>query len=323
MTVLRRLMVLVSGAAVSCWAQAWLPPKGDCSVSVTFQAVSFDGHFTSTGERAPRRQSRSRNTIMDFGCGLSDRVALNVNLVHVSSKYTGVQEPFTPTFVDDGTYHGTLQDLRGDVRYNALRNPFVLTPFFAVSTPTHGYEFVGEAAPGRYLREYVVGAYAGRLLNPVLSRAYSHGRYSYAFVQRALNVRQDRSNIDLEAGYFVLPTVSASLLGSWQWTHGGLRFPQDVTTPELFREHDRLLRANFSHVGGGVSLALTKSVDFYSNLVYYLAGSNTHLGKGITAGLNWRFRTRREPEPAPASQTSAGLVKGFHSSRAQLPGGLP
>jgi hypothetical protein len=40
----------------------------------------------------------------------------------------------------------------------------------------------GESGFGRDLREYALGMSAGRLLSPLLHRAYVQGQYSYAFV---------------------------------------------------------------------------------------------------------------------------------------------
>jgi len=281
-----------------CPAQAWVPSRGEGSVSIFFQNIDFAGHFFPDGSRRAEFQTRSNNVLFEVGYGVSDRLALNVTLPHVSSKFTDkVHPPFNlpRNVVDDGSYHGALQDFRVELRYNALRRPFVATPFFAAIIPSHGYQIVGEAAPGRHLREYLVGGYAGRLLNPVLPRAYVHGLYSYAIVEREIDVPLNRSNVDLEFGYFVHPSVSLSFIWSRQWTHGGLTFEHIFDTPEIFLNHDRLVRSNFQHVGVGAGFALSKSVDLHGNFVKYVSGSNTHFGTAISVGVSWRFRTRREP----------------------------
>jgi len=189
--------------------QAWVPPKGEGSVSVFFQNIDFAAHFNPDGSRDPAFSTRSKNVLFEVGYGVTDRLALNLTLPHVNNKFTDkVNKPFNLPInvVDDGSYHGALQDFRFELRYNAIRRPFTATPFFAAIIPSHGYQIIGEAAPGRHLREYIVGGYAGRLLNPVLPRAYVHGLASYAIVEREIDISVNRSNVDLQFGYFV-PSV--------------------------------------------------------------------------------------------------------------------
>ena len=77
----------------------------------------------------------------------------------------------------------------------------------------------------------------------------------------------------------------------WQRTHGGLRFPADVTTPELFRQHDRLLRDNNWRVGAGLSYSWPQ-LDVFASSIEYIAGANTHAGRVFTAGVSWPFGLR-------------------------------
>jgi len=295
------------------WAQAWVPPKGEGSVSIFFQNIDFAGHFAPDGSIDPAFATLSKNVVFEVGYGLTDRLALSLSLPQVNNKFTDkVNEPFNlpRNVVDDGKYHGALQDFRVELRYNALKRPFVATPFFAAVIPSHGYDPVGEAAPGRLFREYVVGAYAGRLLNPLLPRAYVHGLYSYAMVESAIDISLNRSNVDLEFGYFVLPSTSVSFIYSRQWTHGGLTFEHIFDTPAIFLNHDRLVRSNFQHVGVGAGFALSNSVDLHGNFVRYVSGSNTHYGTAISVGVTWRFQTRREP-PLRSGGGSLRRAAGF------------
>lgn len=268
-------------------AQAWLPEKGEGSLTLSYQRISFSGHFATDGVRVDRRQSRANNAVFEFEYGITGKTALSISIPYIASKYSGLQEPFTPVFVDDRTYHGTLQDFRFELRQNIANNPVVLTPFIAAVVPSHKYETIGEAAPGHHLFEFHTGVTAGRFLDPFLPRAYVHGRYTYAFVEKDLGVPLNRSNIDVDIGYFVTSSLSLRVLANLQRTHGGLRFPE-IDTPELFRHHDRLLRANFFHLGGGGSVAL-KSVDIHGAIVTFISGSNTHYGIGIILGATWRF----------------------------------
>ncbi len=289
-------------------AQAWVPPKGEGSVSIFFQNIDFVAHFNPDGSKDPAFSTRSMNAVFEVSYGLTNRLALSATIPHVNNKFTDkVNEPsnLPINVVDDGSYHGAIQDFRVELRYNALRRPFTATPFFAAVIPSHGYQIIGEAAPGRHLREYIVGGYAGRLLNPVLPRAYVHALYSYAIVEREIDVSVNRSNVDLEFGYFVAPSASLSFIWSRQWTHGGVTFHQVFDTPEIFLNHDRLIKSNFQHAGVGAGFALSNSVDLHGNFVRYLSGSNTHYGTAISVGVSWRFQTRRELAVQPLPSVAA------------------
>ncbi len=63
---------------------------------------------------------------------------------------------------------------------------------------------------------------AGRLLSPLLHRAYVQGQYSYAFVQKANDIPLNHSNVDIELGYFLPHSLSVRGFGSWLGTHGGI-----------------------------------------------------------------------------------------------------
>jgi hypothetical protein len=274
----------------SLFAQAWVPEKGEGFVALGYQRIAFDGHFTDAGVRRDRRQSRSNSGVFDIQYGIADRTALSLSIPYIGSKYTGLQEPFAATFVDDKTYHGTFQDFRFELRHNIEDKPLALTPFVALIVPSHKYQTVGEAAPGRHLVEFHTGVNAGRFLDQILPRAYVHGRYTYAFVEKDLGVPLNRSNVDLDLGYFVTSTLSVRALANWQWTHGGILFPYEADTPELFLHHDRLLRANFFHVGGGCSFSPSRTVDIDGAIVTFVSGSNTHYGTGLILGVTWYFK---------------------------------
>lgn len=282
-------------------AQAWLPAKGEGSASTTFQHVYAAGHFLEDGSRLPGYETRASNLLLDVAYGVTDRLAVSVALPYMNVKYAGKEEPFNlpENKLDDGNYHGAFQDFGFELRYNAFQRPFMATPFVAAGVPSHAYETIGEAAVGRDLRELRIGTYAGRLLEPVLPRTYVHGMYSYAFVERDQNIPLDRSNLNVDVGYFVTPAVSLSFLWRRQWTHGGLDFAElFAASPEIFRNFDRLVRQDYQHVGVGAGFPLTRTLSGHLNFIKFVSGKNAHYGSGIAGGVNWSFQT-------PRGQTSA------------------
>jgi hypothetical protein len=140
---------------------------------------------------------------------------------------------------------------------------------------------------------------AGLRLDPISPNLSVLGRYSYAFVERVLDIPNNRSNAVLESRYMLLHgKLAARGFALWQRTHGGLRFgsippadlviPGDVNTPERLFEHDRLLRDNNFHAGGGFSYSFPR-MDVFASYIDYVSGTDTHAGGALTIGISWPF----------------------------------
>ncbi|HLN93075.1 MAG TPA: hypothetical protein VK389_04375, partial [Thermoanaerobaculia bacterium] len=159
----------------------------------------------------------------------------------------------------------------------------------------------GQAAPSTGLEQYLVGVSVGRRLNPILDAGFAQLRYSYAFVEEVLGVSHDRSNLDLEVGYFLTPSLGVSVTGSYQKTYGGVELPVPGSpaniafqqTPLFMRRH-QLARTNYLNVGGIVSYALTGTVDVFAVYQSTVWGRNLHASQPALAfGIGWGFSPRR------------------------------
>ncbi len=273
-------------------AQAWLPYKGEGSVSIIYQSVHSDGHFLEDGSSWAAYQSLAHDMIFEVDYGLTDRLALDVSLPYIVSKYTGREEPINlpQNVLDDGAYHGTFQDFQFGLHYNALRGPLTVSPFFTFIVPSHKYDTTGEAAAGARLRQFASGVYAGRLLNPVLSRTYVQGMYAYTAAEKVLGISLNRSNTELTIGQFITPALSVNFVWRGQWMHGGLDFSELYQAPpEVFLQGDRITRQNYHHVGGGAGLAINGSLSANFSFVKFVSGRNAHMGEAIFAGVSWSF----------------------------------
>src|SRR5438445_7394416 len=314
------VLVCLLGTSAGLAAQAWLPPKGDGSVSFGVQTIWFDGHFDSAGHKLQGAgKSRATNLLLGFSYSFTDRFTAEVTLPYVVTRYTGNPADLTfgnPLFVaaalDDGSSHSTFQDFHLDLHYNVLRDSrrrglrnLAITPFFSFVTPSHDYDFQGESGFGRDLREYALGVSVGRLLSPLLRKGYVEGQYSYAFVQKPNNIPLNHSNVDLEMGYFLLHSLSVRGIGSWLHSNGGITIEQALMNPQLFPVHDRILPASYWHFGAGANYSLTESLDLSFSYVTYLAGTDTHFGRGITIGTTWNFSTRRLKTSAESGKSSS------------------
>ena len=292
------LIAIVAPSAAR--SQAWVPPARVGAVTLGFQWIDNTGHLLSDGNEDVVFPGRSLNASIYLAVeyAFTDRLSLEVGLPYVFSKFIGpgtTPPPFLPV---DSCYcwHGGFQDFGFIARYNAvgdLESPFALTPSVSVGAPSNNYAYQGEAVVGRNLNEVALGVDAGGRLDAISPNLSIQGRYAYAFVEKVLDVSTNRSNFFLEADYVLTRRLILRGLANWQWTHGGLRIPEDIT-PENAPEHDRLLRNDYFHAGGGVSVQLP-DFDLYATYLRFLDGANTHQGWAVSWGLSWPFEIGGAP----------------------------
>jgi hypothetical protein len=314
-------------------AQAFVPRAGEGTVSFLFQNFHVTDHYLTTTQRDFFGPVDTNVLVVDASYGLTDRLAVDVALPFVVSKYSGDYPhplPIAPVTLDDGRYHGTFQDVRLAVRYSVVRGRTAVTPFVGSFVPSHGYEPLAHSAPGRGLKELQVGVSVAALLDRLVPGAFVQGRYSYGFIEPVndlsdIRLNANRSNADLEVGYFVTPGLRVFLLGSGQLTHGGIDLdvvgPDDfwpyifgvVSTPEgahIFRNHDRIDRFNYLNVGAGASVALSDNVDLFGSYMWTEAARNGHaLSRALSLGLTVGFGRARGPDQTVTARRQGSLVR--------------
>ena len=252
-------------------AQAWVPPKGEASLTLGLASSFADQHLDDYGHNITLPSGvgwgsmRWNDADGSVGYGITDRLAVQVGLPFVISRYQG-QVAHPPLAghrnEDDGHWHATCGDFRAEVRFKATTGTLVVTPLAAFSVPSHSYEYYAHATAGLGLARGQVGVNIGRLLDPLLPGAYVQARYTFTLPEKVLGMSHNRSNVYLDAGYLVTSAVTVSFIGEWQKTHGGWR-TVDVPPPTdpNFLYHDQLLRSDHLRLGGTVSYALTGSLD--------------------------------------------------------------
>jgi len=271
-------------------AQAWTPSRGEGQVTFTYENIYVRDHFDWTGKRFDAGPIRTNTVVSTFEYGITNKLTLDSQLTHVTSKYEGFVGPVPHGPPDTGVYHPQFQDAVVGVRYNLTSRHLFVTPFVAAGIPTHHYETRGHTAVGRDLRELQVGAYVGRDLREIIPRTYFQARYSYAFVQNVDQFGLNRSNFDWEVGYYAKPRVSLRFTGAWQYTYSGLRYPLDqATVPEFHELHDRAAKSGFLRFGGGATVTLTKNFDLHLDAGNTFRGYTTHGARGLSLGISWRF----------------------------------
>jgi hypothetical protein len=279
-------------------AQAFVAARGEASVSLTYQNYVVVGHFDAQGHKNTNGGTESHAVVTELDYGVTDSFGLTVSLPFIASKYTGPPSYFvgthltSPGRLDDGTYHAAFQDLRIEARRVFWAGPVALAPFVAVSFPTHDYETVGEAVPGRHRRDLQFGTNVGADLGRLLSGLYVQGRYAYGTAERVNNFPFTRSNIDLEGGYAIVPRVVIRALMDRQIRHQGPSLDELAVD---WVDHDRFIAPSYLNLGGGMSVSLTRSTDIYALWIPTVSGSNgAHrartLAIGITLGVGSGLR---------------------------------
>jgi hypothetical protein len=281
-------------AAATASAQAWLPPKGEASFTLAWTRSWADHHLNYLGDSFGPGDMFWNNVLSDLSYGVTDRLAVRLNIPFVISKYGGATphpaRPGKPK-IDDGTWNSTFQDFRAEVRFRATTGSLAVTPVVALVVPSHSYESTAHSAFGRDLVEGQFGINVGRLLDPILPDAYVQARYVYAVPEKPLGISHNRSNVVFDLGYFVTGSLTVSVLGAWTKTHGGWRSTIDfppATSPN-FWYHDQLTKTEYFRLGGGASYALTGSIEVGVNAFATVSGKSDVNMSAITLSFTYGF----------------------------------
>jgi len=278
-------------------AQASVPDRGEGTLTLTYQNYDVVGHFDVQGRTNENGSTRSQALVTELDYGLPDRFGLLVTLPLIASKYTGPPSYFVgpyqtfPGPLDDGAYHAAFQDLRIELRRQWWAGPVPVTPFIGVSLPTHAYETVGEAVPGRHRRDLQFGASAGVDLDHVLpTGSYVQGRYAYGAMEQVDDLPFTRSNIDVDVGLTATSRILVRALADWQIRHSG---PTLAELAPDWMHHDRFIAPSFINLGGGASVTVTPTIDLFGLFAATAAGSNgAHRQRTFVAGIDFAFGSR-------------------------------
>ena len=280
-------------------AQAWVPPAGTGSIGVAVQRIDHTGHRLTDGTLLKAGMSVDVSADVHVEYALTDRLVVSGSIPFVFGLYADPQPPppFIPFLPVDSCrcWNGGAQDFFLAARYNVLNGAFGLTPSVSVVVPSHDYAYRGESVIGRNLRELRVAVSAGQRLDAISPRLSVDGEYMYAFVERVLDIPNNRSNGRL--GVTMQMQRHLFLTGELfvQRTHGGLRAgapsselppPGEVNTLERLEQHDRLLRDNSTHAGGTVSYQFPR-FDVFGSYRAFVSGTDTHAGRAFTTGIGW------------------------------------
>jgi hypothetical protein len=319
-----KLVSCLIGLPLCVFPQAWLSPKGEGSASVLYQYGIERLHAFADGRTKDRGHTFLSGVVVDVDFSVTDKLAVRLSLPYISGKYVGVNghtlvrgRPETAVALDNGSFHGSLQDFRFDLRYSISPGALKVVPFFQITVPSHAYPTLGHAAVGLNLHEYRLGANIGRRLNPILPNAFIQGRYAFGFSQEVANIARKRSYGELQLGYYLTRRLSLQGALVWTYSHNGNDhdynlFPDNLTDDE-WRNHDRISRAKLLDVGANVGYALNRSTSIVVGVGHSVTGANTHLramvvSVGIVKAFTTRLAIEEAPETASLPHASKALV---------------
>jgi hypothetical protein len=290
------LLAFVAILVFSLWSfgQAWTPPRGQGEYATVFQDLYTTRHTLGDGSRVDAGHVTLLGLVDSVDFGVTDKLAATISFPVGMGLYNGETPHLLP--IDDGNFHGSLQDLGLGLRYNIASRPVMFTPFVLASFPMVRYEHFAHSAVGADAWEVRMGFTVGHRFETRLRNAYYQIQYSYSIGEEFMEIRPNRNRFNGEFGYFFTPRLAIRGLAMSQVMTEGLDIPNDypIRTADnpLWRQHDRISRVDFFMIGGGVSYGLTRNLDIFGSVLTMPWGTNGHALKiGPSVGINWSFRT--------------------------------
>jgi hypothetical protein len=332
---------------------AWISPKGTYSFSISYQNNFSDRHSFGDGRDylivlgqkiSDNGAVRIQGSYLDFGYSPTDKLAVSFDLPYLTARYENpktfpVKPDGTPisTFgphyfwqpgqpvpgvklIDNGEYHGGIQDVGFRVRYNIATHPFMITPYAQYNVPSHGYEFYSHAVYGNHVAEFQIGSFLGGFLT---DKTYLSGGYGLGLQRKIMGISRTHHHMELESGYFINEKIKAFGILHAQVTQGGLDLIQDpssynslpvffdafgapsqfaltgkggyTSNDALFLHHLQIQRDSYLNMTLGTEYSFNSSMSVYGAVEHTLTNRNLHILKyGLTFGVSWGFNGRAQ-----------------------------
>jgi hypothetical protein len=269
---LRWLVVLAAGLmpALACGQTLFEVDEpasrvGKGSLSLGFHASRGEGTFTDSGDVFEAGDVDTRAAILGLDYRFAERWTLEAQVPFVRRRHTGrfshnparlvPARPQVPV-IDDGDWHGGLQDFAATMYYDAFEDGMLVRPFVGLSVPTRDYPFFGNSAIGTRLVKGRVGV---DVLRPIgLSDFHWRARYAYEIIERSYEGLSTNAHLgELELGW--TPSRRLQLRGFVN-VREGLGLGGDANYAGLTNQrwyfHDRTVRHNYTLAGVGATWAL-------------------------------------------------------------------
>ena len=300
-----RLLTIAIAAPLAVLGQAWVSPKGEGVVTVLYQNDIERLHALGDGRTRDSGHTTLDGIYLETDFSLTDKLAVKVSVPFIDGKYVGSNphllvrgQPATAVALDDGNYHGGLQDFRFQVRYVVRDRALKVAPFFSASVPSHDYTTFGHAATGIDETEYRVGVAVGRRLNPLLPKAFFQGQYALGMSPLvAAGVAPKRSYGEAQLGYLLSRRFSIQGSSVLLYSHNGINFDYNLypgnLTVEQYLNHDRISQTKLLDAAGSVAYRVSPSMSLFVSVGHSFWGTNGHLRYVVsTIGFSKAFTTK-------------------------------
>ncbi len=226
---------------------------------------------------------------IDFA--VTDRLSLQAGVPIFVVRYRGnfPHRHHGHEHLDNGSYHGDVQDILVGARYLAVDQDFKVEPFVMLTVPSHGYPVSAHSSIGLHLVKGEVGSRFS--YTPPFDDWYVAASGSHVFSEHPLGINIDHWKAEFEAGYFVKPNfaIRALLLAK---QGKGLSRPRDFIPfdPELDEHHDQLLKNNYVNAGVGFDWFLTGGRRVSATALRMIQSEDTHIlryGVMVTIGQSF------------------------------------
>ena len=309
MAALTRILQVASATALSAIAlsfasearaEASVPEAGGGSLTLAGQDVAVHFHTDYLGRKANLGTTDTRMLFLGLDYGLTDRLALSAGIPYIKSRYVGdfphtnagFPDHANAPLIDNGQYHGGLQDFSFGLRYQWLMEPVVVTPFIHIGYPMRDYPFRGHSAIGSGLRRVEFGGYVAREFEEPFDALYVQASYGYSIQEKTLGVNLRSSKFDLELDYSLMPRLTARLFAVWLHTHNGFNVPVDFPPPPDPRAyaHDQLLKTQMFNAGTGLAFMLSQRYTLFGTWLTTIDSKNAHaLHNAFTLAISMVF----------------------------------
>ncbi len=258
---------------------------GSGSVSLSLQYIEVSKFNTSVAD-VDIGSVTTRSAYVELEYAASSRWLLNLGVPYVQKDYDGParHDPLTldpprpeVAFIDDGRWHGNLQDFVFGVHYLLAARPLQVEPFVYLVIPSHDYPHFAQAAVGQNLWRVELGLEATHFLP--FSDWYYRLAGSYVVVEETLGTNVNHFRLGAELGYFFTPDVSARGFVSSRLGRGyeGTAFPPSQRTDERWYQHDRTSKHNYVNVGIGADCFFAGRYELSGSVFTTVWGNTVHL----------------------------------------------
>lgn len=271
---------------------------GHGSVTIAVQAIEVHEFNTSVSD-VDIGSVTTRSAYFELEYAASSRWLLSMAIPYVRKDYDGPgrHDPLTldpprpeVPYLDDGRFHGSLQDFVLGARYLLAARPLQIEPFAYVIIPSHDYPHFAQAAVGQNLWKVELGVEATHFLP--FSDWYYRVATSYTVVEETLGVNINHFRLYGELGYFLGPTVAAHAFFSGKHGRGddATAFPPTRRTDERWYQHDRTSRHSYLNVGIGADWNFHDDYQLSFTWLRSVWGKTVHLvDYSVTVGITRYF----------------------------------